>query len=316
MTLWPRSLFGRLMLLLVAVVALVVVTTALLFDRDRAALLARQFNDTKVLEVRALRNALAGIDPVRGREALGRLGREYGVRIVPESERPQIGLAVHGSAMRDLEERLHDGLGEPAEVRVAPRRHALFVHVKTGTEGYWIGFPLTPPPRESAPTRALTWALAIAVLLLIAAFAFARYLARPLHELKLAVETVGRGETPPVLPESGTSEIAAVNRGFNAMLASLHESERDRALLLAGVSHDLRTPLARLRLGIELRDVDEATRAGMVADIEEMDRIIGQFLDFARDAPSGASEPIDVTAAVAAAVDRYRNAGHDVNHSS
>ncbi|HEX7327941.1 MAG TPA: ATP-binding protein, partial [Casimicrobiaceae bacterium] len=76
----------------------------------------------------------------------------------------------------------------------------------------------------------------------------------------------------------------------------------------------LRTPLARLRLGIELDDA--ATRAGMVADIEEMDRIIGQFLDFARDVPAGASEPIDVAAAVATAVDRYRNAGHDVSHAS
>ena len=316
MTLWPRSLFGRLMLLLVAVVALVVVTTALLFGRDRAALLARQFNDTKLLEVRALKSALEAIDPVGGREGLARLDREYGVHIVPEDERPHIGVAVHGSAMRDLEERLREGLGEPTEVRITPGRHALFVHVVARGQGYWIGFRLPPPPRESVPTRALTWALAIAVLLLAAAFAFARYLARPLRELKLAVDHVGRGETPAALPESGTSEIAAVNRGFNAMLASLRQSERDRALLLAGVSHDLRTPLARLRLGIELNDDDAVTRAGMVADIEEMDRIIGQFLDFARDVPAGAAEPIDVATAVAAAIDRYRRAGRDVSHAS
>ncbi len=67
---------------------------------------------------------------------------------------------------------------------------------------------------------------------------------------------MGRGETPQPLPESGPSEIASVNRGFNAMLASLRQIERDRAVLLAGVSHDLRTPLARLRLGIELANAD------------------------------------------------------------
>src|SRR5207302_3130916 len=115
---------------------------------------------------------------------------------------------------------------------------------------------------------------------MIAAYAFARYLARPLTELRDAVERVGRGETPPPLPESGPSEIAAVNYRFNAMIGNLRQIERDRAVLLAGVSHDLRTPLARLRLGIEMSARDEAVRAGMVADIEEMDRIIGQFLDF------------------------------------
>ncbi|MBS0328013.1 MAG: HAMP domain-containing protein [Proteobacteria bacterium] len=312
MTLWPRSLFGRLMLLLVAVVALVVVTTALLFNRDRAALIAQQFNDTKLVEVRAIRAALEAIDPAGEREALARLDREYRVHVVSEEQRPHIGLAVHGPAMRGLEERLREGLGEPTEVRIAPRLHLLFVHVTARDRGYWIGFALPPPPRESAPTRALAWALVIAALLLVAAFAFARYLARPLRELKLAVDKVGRGETPPALPESGTSEIAAVNRGFNTMLASLRQSERDRALLLAGVSHDLRTPLARLRLGIELHDDGAATRAGMVADIEEMDRIIGQFLDFARDVPAGAGEPIDVAAFVAASVERYRSAGRDV----
>lgn len=312
MTLWPRSLFGRLMLLLVAVVALVVVTTALLFGHERSALIARQFNDTKLVEVRALRAALEAIDPAHERDALDRLERDYHVHIVPEEERPHIGLTVHGAAMRDLEERLREGLGAPTEVRIAPRRHALFVHLMARSQGYWIGFALPPPPHESVPTRALTWALVIAALLLVAAFAFARYLARPLRELKLAVDKVGRGEAPPVLPESGTSEIAAVNRGFNAMLTSLRQSERDRALLLAGVSHDLRTPLARLRLGIELHDDDAATHAGMVADIEEMDRIIGQFLDFARDVPAGSGDPIDVAAAVAAAVERYRGAGRDV----
>ncbi|HEX6136254.1 MAG TPA: ATP-binding protein [Casimicrobiaceae bacterium] len=314
--LWPRSLFGRLILLLVAVVALVALTTFLLFSHDRAALLARQFNDTKLVQMKALRASLEGADGASRRETLARLGREYGVRIVPESERPTIGVTPIGPAMQDLQERLREGLGEGTDVRIAPRARQLFVRVQAGTEGYWIGFALPPrPPAEEFPTRALAWALTIIVLLLLAAFAFARYLARPLRELKLAVERVGRGETPPPLPESGTSEIAAVNRGFNAMLASLRQIERDRAILLAGVSHDLRTPLARLRLGIELRDADAAARAGMVADIEEMDRIIDQFLDFAREDAATATDPIDVDRELALCVERYARLGRDIRLS-
>ena len=313
MTLWPRSLFGRLILLLVTVVGLVALTTFLLFNRDRAALLANQFNDTKLVQMKALRAALEGADGPSRRETLARLGREYGVRIVPESERPTIGIAPIGATLQGLQERLREGLGEETEVRITPRSRQLFVHMQAGSEGYWIGFAL--PPRQQAediPTRIIALATAIIALVLLAAFAFARYLAHPLRQLRLAVEGVGRGETPGALPESGTSEIAAVNRGFNAMIASLRQIERDRAILLAGISHDLRTPLARLRIGIELQPADPATREGMVADILEMDRIIEQFLDFARDDAATATEAIDINRELASCVDRYARAGRDV----
>jgi two-component system osmolarity sensor histidine kinase EnvZ len=311
--LWPRSLFGRLVLLLVIVVTLAALTTIIVFKRDREALLANQFNDTKVMQMKALRASLDAADGTLRREALARLGREYGVRIIPERERPTIGLTPIGATLQELERRLRADLGEGTEVRVSPRVRQLFVRLQAGDDGYWIGFPLPPRQQsEDIPTRTLAWAVAIIMLLLLAAFAFARYLARPLGELRTAVERVGRGETPAALPESGTSEIAAVNRGFNAMIASLRQIERDRAILLAGVSHDLRTPLARLRLGIELTHADAATRAGMVSDIEEMDRIIDQFLDFARDEVATATEPIDVNAELAASVDRYARAGRDI----
>ena len=301
------------MLLLVAVVALSAVTTVLLFNRDRAALIARQFVDTKIVQLQALRASLEGTDGPHRRETLGRLGREYGVRIIPESERPTIGFpAPGGSAMEDLQHRLREALGPDTEVRVAPRLQQLFIHVSANGEGYWIGFPLPQHEAEEVPLRLIAWAGIILVLLLIAAFAFARYLARPLKTLQEAVDRVGHGETPPPLRETGTSEIAAVSRGFNTMLANLRQIERDRAVLLAGVSHDLRTPLARLRLGIEMNLRDDAARAGMVADIEEMDRIVGQFLDFARDDATSALETRDLNEIVAGCVDRYQRAGRDV----
>ena len=315
MTFWPRSLFGRLVLLLIVVVALAALATAVVFNRDRAALIAKQFGETKIVQLKALRAALEGnADDPQRRETLFRLGREYGVRIVPESQRPVIGAPVMGSAMQDLEHHLQDALGASTSIRIAPRLQQLFVRVEAGGDGYWIGFPLPPqrPPEEEIPWRAATSAAIVIAVLLAAAFAFARYLARPLRQLAAAVERVGRGETPPPLPESGPSELAAVNRGFNAMIGNLRQIERDRALLLAGVSHDLRTPLARLRLGVEMSARDEATRDGMVADIDEMDRIIGQFLDFARDDSQSAPEQKDLNAIVGACVDRYAKAGREI----
>lgn len=317
MRLLPRSLFGRLTLLLIVVVALAAVTTAVLFNRDRAALIARQFSETKIAQVKGLRAALEAADGPERRETLRRLGREYGVRIIPDAERPTVGAPTLGATMEQLQKRLQEALGPETTIRIAPRLGQLFVHVQAGDAGYWIGFPLPPrPPDDDIPWRAVAWALIIVALLLVAAFAFARYLARPLTELRTAVDRVGRGETPAPLPETGPSEIAALNRGFNTMTSNLRQIERDRAVLLAGVSHDLRTPLARLRLGVEMSAKDEGMRAGLVADIEEMDRIIGQFLDFARDDASTAIEPKDLNRIIASCVERYRNAGRSVEFSA
>ena len=317
MPLYPRSLFGRLALLLLVVVAVALAATIAVFRHDRAALLVRAFSDTKIAQLLAVRAALESSDAAERRETVSRIGRDFGVRIVPESERPLLGAgAPVMPQMQELEARLREQLGPGTVVRPAPGRGLMFVRVDAAGTGYWIGFPLPPRPQvEDEPWRAIVWSLTLAAILFVAAFGFARYLARPLRELNAAVERVGRGESPPPLPESGPSEIANLNRGVNRMTANLRQLEQDRALLLAGVSHDLRTPLARLRLGIEMAARDEATRAGMVADIEEMDRIIGQFLEFARTDREAALEPQDPGAIVAACVERYARAGRDVRHT-
>ncbi len=208
----------------------------------------------------------------------------------------------HGPLLEVLEQRLRESArsGHRAARCAGSRLDARARSSRAGT-GYWVGFPLPPRPQaEDVPSRALAWSLIVAAILARgAAFLFTRYLARPLRELNAAVERVGRGETPPPLPEHGPSEIVQLNRGFNQMTSNLRQLEQDSALLLAGVSHDLRTPLARLRLGIEMESHDQATRAGMVDDIEEMDRIIGQFLDFARGDVETAAERCDLNAIVA-----------------
>jgi two-component system, OmpR family, osmolarity sensor histidine kinase EnvZ len=311
-TLWPRSLFGRLALLLLLVILVTQAAAIYLFRQDRAALLARQFSDTKLVQLRALRAALAATDPRAADTTLARFGEAYGVRIVPDSERQFVGGPPQNRLLVDLERRLKSELGPGTELRIQPRLQLLWIKLSTGDSAYWAGFHLPPRPIDEAPSLALEWSLVILVVMLVGAYLFALYLARPLRQLNQAVGRVGEGKSPPPLPESGPSEIVNLNRGFNRMLSNLRQIEQDRALLLAGVSHDLRTPLSRLRLGVEVETRDEQARQGMVDDIEEMDRIIGQFLDFARDGrdtPLELHNPNDIVASV---VERHRRAGQDV----
>jgi signal transduction histidine kinase len=131
---------------------------------------------------------------------------------------------------------------------------------------------------------------------------------QPLKRLADTARAISAGDDPKALPEGGGTEVAQANHSFNQMVRDLKQLEADRAVMLAGISHDLRTPLTRLRLETEMSPVDEQTRELMVADIEQMDAIIGQFLNYARPAQES-SEPVDLSSLVRDAVNVY--AAHD-----
>jgi len=216
-------------------------------------------------------------------------------------------------AFLDLEKYLQKTLGSDTQIRLQPERQLLWVRFSAHNTYYWAGFILPERPlAQDAPSRAFFLALVIVAMLVLAALAFARYLSQPLTRLAEAVDLVGRGETPPQLPDAGPSEMAALNRGFNAMIASLQQVEHDRALLLAGVSHDLRTPLARLRLSVEMSQEDPRERDLMIDDIEAIDRIIDQFLDFARGDDGKPAHLQNANVLIASCIERYQRSHHDV----
>jgi two-component system osmolarity sensor histidine kinase EnvZ len=146
-----------------------------------------------------------------------------------------------------------------------------------------VGFPHSRiGPR---PIHALLASLAGGALLtLLAAWWLARRAIRPLQRLQQAVTSLGRGQTPERLPETGPREIAALSRRFNEMAKQVEDLLAARTVLLAGVSHDLRTPLARLRLAVEMlvRKPSPELAAQVEGDIEAMDRLIGDVLTLAR----------------------------------
>jgi len=139
-----------------------------------------------------------------------------------------------------------------------------------------------------------------------------------LRELTRAAGQMGRGATPQPVTEKGPSETGTLAQAFNKMAADLKRLDDERVLLLAGVSHDLRTPLARIRLGLEMMgdESDEELKSGLVQDIEDIDAAIGQFLDFARlrDAEEATPET-DLNALVENVVSRNVHTGKPVRFS-
>ena len=163
-----------------------------------------------------------------------------------------------------------------------------------GVNGFWVGFSidgdsywLLTDPSEVGPARNSTWIvwLVVAAVLSLAGAAFiARLINQPLQELSFAASRMRDGDfdASRLDEKVATSEIREVNIGFNRMAAQLSKVEQDRVVMLAGISHDLRTPLARLRLETEMSVADEDARAHMAADITQLDAIIDKFLDYAR----------------------------------
>ncbi len=178
-----------------------------------------------------------------------------------------------------------------------------------GVNGFWVGFSidgdsywLLTDPSKVGPSRNSTWIvwLVVAAVLSLAGAAFiARLINKPLRELSFAASRMRDGDfdASRLDEQVATSEIREVNIGFNRMAAQLSKVEQDRVVMLAGISHDLRTPLARLRLETEMSVADEDARAHMAADITQLDAIIDKFLDYARLDPVRL-EPVSVNAVV------------------
>jgi two-component system osmolarity sensor histidine kinase EnvZ len=182
-----------------------------------------------------------------------------------------------------------------------------------GIKGLWIGFSIdgdsywlqTDPSKMGLP-RNSTWAIWLmtaAALSLAGAAVIARLINQPLKQLSFAASRMRDGDFDASLLDEkvATSEIREVNIGFNRMAEQLSKIEQDRVVMLAGISHDLRTPLARLRLETEMSVADLDAREHMAADIAQLDAIIDKFLDYARPEPA-LLEPISLNTVVDAAV--------------
>ncbi|HYS13909.1 MAG TPA: ATP-binding protein, partial [Burkholderiaceae bacterium] len=285
MTLRSPSLFWRTFLLIVALIIASLLAWAQSFRVFERGPRAQQIAQQVISIVNITKSALLFSDAALRRELLADLADNEGVRVVPREAadvvKPFPDIPLLRLAAAEVIERLGPGTQVAAEVNQV---QGIWVSFDIEGDGYWVFIERDPLARDVG-TRWIRWAVMATLLSILVAVAITRVVNKPLGQLAEAARSLGAGHAPASLPDKGPAEIRTVNQSFNRMVADLAQLERDRAVLLAGISHDLRTPLTRLRLEIDINPLPESARHAMAGDIEQMDAIVGQFLDYARPAP-------------------------------
>ncbi|MFP5398511.1 MAG: ATP-binding protein [Gammaproteobacteria bacterium] len=321
----PRSLFGR-MVLAIALVALAcqLVTIAIVAALGLWPLGRLATADLAALMVDAARDWQAAPDDAARARLARRLAVEQGLRLLdaPSTAAAPAPLVEPVQATRLLpyfhllETALAGRTGTP--VALVHGRDA------AGASWYWAALPT---PRGSVrvgfdaarvgvqPSLALVLVLAVGALVaLVAAAAMARWLIGPLRRLVEATTPIGQGRRPAPLPESGPQELAQVARAFNAMAEQVQELLANRTTLLVGVSHDLRSPLARIRLalGMAAERPDPALLERIARDVDAMNELIGRCLEVGRDFSERDVVDVDLCRMLAEVAQEHAHQGVEV----
>ena len=244
------------------------------------------------------RAALLHSAPMLRRELLLDLAITQGIRIYPKELSDKMEALPDTELVRLVTSNVRRRLDNRTE----------FAGEVNGEEGFWVSFYIEDDDywlmldsdliEGASSIQWIGWAGVTLLLSLVGAVFISRLINQPLARLSIAARAIARGKSPPRLPESGPAEIREANRSFNQMAQDLKQVESDRAVILAGISHDLRTPIARMLLEVEMGTLSDEAKRGMQSDLSQMESIIAQFLDYARPAEPSTHANLDLSALV------------------
>lgn len=307
----PASLFGRaLLILIVPLIVLQLLVAHIFFDRHWDSIVRHMSNSLSgdIMVIYSVYNQML---PLEGRQVASDNARSMasmlviGVQPIDDSTTPIID--GHGrKQFPELYQVLRDRLGQPVQIDDDPR--AGRVRVRVGLpQGGLLEFAFSRKRLASSTTYIfIFWMMGTAVLLMLVATLFLRNQIRPLAHLARAAEQFGMGQELVEFSMRGASEVKRAASAFRTMADRIRRSVSARTEMLAGISHDLRTPLTRMKLEIEMGKIDQATRDALEAEIEEMRSMIDEYLDFARGDAGEPMEPLALGTALRDLVESYQ----------
>lgn len=293
---WLKSgLLWRTFFMLAFLITVSIITWVASFRIVERGPRAQQIAAQIISIVTITRAALTHSAPDLRSELLFDLASNEGIRIYPLEDNDRIDPPPDNSLMPDLEKEVRARLGN--QTRFSSKVNDIdgfWISFKIDSDEYWLMLDSERVERTSG-VQWLQWASVALILSLLGAMFISTLINQPLSRLTAATRAVAKGIRPVPLPETGPTEIEEANRSFNQMVNDLQRIESDRAIILAGISHDLRTPLARMLLEVEMANLSDDARTGMQSDLAQMDDIIGQFLHYAKPTDTSSFEKINLS---------------------
>jgi two-component system osmolarity sensor histidine kinase EnvZ len=282
---WLRSgLFWRTFFLLAFLIAVSLAAWVASFRTVERPPRAHQIAAQIISIVTITRSALTHSAPESRRELLFDLASNEGIRVYPREDNDVVMKPADSGLLPLIESAVRSKLGNDTQFASAVNDvPGFFISFTIDDDEYWLMMSRERVERTSG-VQWLGWATVTLLLSLLGAVFISRFVNLPLARLTAATRAMARGQQPDPLPEKGPREVRETNRSFNQMVHDLKQIESDRAIILAGISHDLRTPISRMLLEVEMASLDPEARSGMQSDLAQMDAIIGQFLDYAKPA--------------------------------
>jgi two-component system osmolarity sensor histidine kinase EnvZ len=310
----PRSLFGRAALILIVPIVTIQLVVSIVFIQRHFEGVTRQMTRGVTIELEYLLSEVASAASLPEAQArAGTLAQGLGLDVAMPATGPPAAPDQRGfwdwsgrEVITSLRERL------PSLVEVDLRTNDRQVQMLFETAFGPMAVSLERR-RVSAsnPHQLLVLMMVASVVLTLISYVFLRNQLSPISRLAAASEAFGRGQLLPYRPR-GATEVRIAGHAFLDMRARIERQIEQRTLLLSGVSHDLRTPLTRMKLGLSLLPVDEDT-AALSGDVVEMERLVDEFLAFARGDAMEETERVNPASLVARAVENAQRAGQAVS---
>ncbi|MGB4813007.1 MAG: ATP-binding protein [Methylophilaceae bacterium] len=310
----PKTLLARVMLLIAVLLAIGQYASLQIFEYFERVPRAEATALQAVTVVNYTRASLIASQENLRLALLSELTGKEGVRIYYADFMEEIAPLPDDPFIQMVAAKIRERLG--VETIITTKHYGiegLWVSFNIGTDDFWVVIPKVHVSRPF-PWQWLGWAALVATLSLAGGYFIAARINRPLRLLIDAAERLRRGEFPEKLPEGSFAELQEANNTFNKMADTLAEVDAERTLILAGVSHDIRTPLTRLRLAVEMLPDESCLsyKSGMIEDIADMNNIIHQFLDFVKGVEGEPLQMVDLNSLLQAIHDRQMRAGRDI----
>lgn len=309
-TYMPRSLFGRAALILIVPIITIQLVVSVVFIQRHFDGVTRQLSRGLSLEVRHLMRQLdAAPDLATAQQQAENLAQDLSMRVVLPAQGPPP--AADRRVFWDLSGRevgttLHNGLDQltAVDLEADPREVQLWL-----TSRYGPVLVRLARSRVTAtnPHQLLVVTGFASILMTAVSYVFLRNQLSPVTRLAAVAEAFGRGQSLPYRPR-GATEVRAAGAAFLDMRGRIERHLEQRTLMLSGVSHDLRGPLTRLKLGLSMLPQDAETEA-LQGDVEDMVRLVEEFLAFARGDAMEATALVDPQSLLEQVVERARRSG-------